>query len=90
MTLSVCVEWQGLKDVVVPNNLSMELQIGTLQLRLDGDDGETLARTRWTFFARVSFVSSVVSIRLVVGICGHLKLMVFLGILVGRSWDLKD
>ena len=32
MTLSVCVEWQGLKDVVVPNNLSMELQIGTLQL----------------------------------------------------------
>ena len=59
-TVRVCVEWQGLKDVVVPNNLSMELQIGTLQLRLDGDDGETLARTWWTFFARVSFVSSVV------------------------------
>ena len=35
---------QGLKDVVVPNNLNMELQIGTLMLRLDGDDGEAWSK----------------------------------------------
>eukprot|EP00435_Cladocopium_sp_Y103_P003116 s3347_g1.t1 len=53
-------EAEGLKDVVVPNNLNMELQIGTLQLRLDGDDGETLAQTwRMSFARSVGLVAEV-------------------------------
>ena len=37
--------WKGLKDVVVPNNVNMELQIGTLVLRLD-DATETRMQKR--------------------------------------------
>ena len=55
---STVPEWQGLKDVVVPNNLSMELQIGTLQLRLDGDDGET-CHTRRSAVSGVDFCGVV-------------------------------
>ncbi|CAL1142366.1 unnamed protein product [Cladocopium goreaui] len=53
----------GLKDVVVPNNLSMELQIGTLQLRLDGDDGDAILLTTLKSVGLVAGVTQGVDYR---------------------------